>query len=138
MFSIKKYFIGKRIIIVLFLLLSFFILSPSAYAGMLDPQQKAATTDTNKTRVSNAAGYEQNIDEFSLSVFLGTAIKAFLSLLGIIFIILILYAGYSWMTAGGDESKVQKAKDTIQRAIIGLVITVMAYAIWVFVYVNFI
>jgi len=45
-----------------------------------------------------------------------------------------LYAGYNWMMARGDEEKVTKAKDTITRAIIGLLITIGAYAIsfWVF------
>ncbi len=63
-------------------------------------------------------------------------IEAFLSLLGIIFVILIVYAGFSWMTANGDEAKVTKAKDTIQRAVIGLVIIVSAYAITYFVFNN--
>ena len=33
-----------------------------------------------------------------------------------------LYAGYHWMTARGEEEKVEKAKDTIQRAIVGIII----------------
>jgi hypothetical protein len=61
-------------------------------------------------------------------------ISGFLGLLGIIFVILMIYAGYNWMTAAGDEKKVEKAKDTIQRAIIGLIITVAAYAITYFVF----
>ena len=51
------------------------------------------------------------------------------SLLVVLFLAYLLYAGYSWMTAQGDEEKVTKAKDTIQRAIIGLIITIGAYAI---------
>lgn len=64
---------------------------------------------------------------------IGKIIKVFLSLLGVIFLILMLYAGYNWMTASGDEAKVSKAKDTITRAIIGLIITVGAYGISSFV-----
>jgi hypothetical protein len=45
-----------------------------------------------------------------------------------------LYAGYNWMTAAGDEQKVEKAKDTITRAIIGIIITVSAYAITYFIF----
>ncbi|MCX6796281.1 MAG: hypothetical protein NTW06_02160 [Candidatus Falkowbacteria bacterium] len=63
-----------------------------------------------------------------------TIIQAFLSLLSMIFIILILYAGYNWMTAGGDEQKVTKAKDTIYRAVIGLVITISAFVLTYFVF----
>ncbi len=57
------------------------------------------------------------------------AIEAFLSLLAIIFIILILVAGHKWMTAGGNEEELNKAKSQIKHAIIGLVIIMMAYAI---------
>lgn len=67
----------------------------------------------------------------------GLLVKTFLSLLGIIFIGLIIYAGYNWMIAGGDEAKVTKAKDTIRSAIIGLIIIVASYSIWFFIY-NFI
>jgi len=62
------------------------------------------------------------------------AIEAFLGLLAIIFIILILYAGFNWMTAAGDEQKVTKAKDTIYRAVIGLIITLAAFSITYFVF----
>ena len=64
----------------------------------------------------------------------GTVIEAFLGLLGVLFLVYILYAGYNWMIAQGDEEKVTKAKETIQRAIIGLIITIAAYAIsvWIF------
>ena len=61
-------------------------------------------------------------------------IEAFLSLLGVIFIILMIIAGYDWMSAAGDERKVDKAKDTILRAIIGLIIIVSTYAITYFVF----
>lgn len=61
-------------------------------------------------------------------------IQSFFSLLALIFIILIIIAGYDWMTAQGDETKVTKAKDTIQRAIIGLIIIIAAYAITYFVF----
>ena len=81
------------------------------------------------------SGYEA-ATKTSLSGFMGTAVKAFLSLLGIIFVILIILAGYNWMTANGDEEKVKKAQDTIKRAIIGLVIVVSARAIWDFVFFN--
>ena len=42
------------------------------------------------------------------------------------------------MTARGEEEKVEKAKDTITRAIIGLIIVVGAYAIWSFIFSNLI
>ena len=60
-------------------------------------------------------------------------ISALLSVLGLVFLILIIYSGFTWMTAGGDENKVTKAKETLKNAIIGLVLTAGSYAIWGFI-----
>jgi len=65
----------------------------------------------------------------SLAGIVSIVIQAFLGLLGVLFLTYLLYAGYHWMTAQGDEKKVDKAKDTITRAVIGIIITIGAYAI---------
>ncbi len=56
-----------------------------------------------------------------------------LSLVGVILFGYLLYAGFLWMTAGGDEKKVGTARTMISQAVIGLVIIVSAYAIATFV-----
>ena len=71
-----------------------------------------------------------------LAGIVATVISTFLGLLAVIFIILMIIAGYSWMTAAGNEDKVSKAKDTIKRAIIGLIIIIAAYSITYFVFRN--
>lgn len=63
----------------------------------------------------------------------GTIINAALSLIGTIFFILMIYAGFLWMTARGDEGQIDKSKQIISGTIIGLVLVVSAYAITVFV-----
>jgi hypothetical protein len=81
--------------------------------------------------VAKAAGFGEpkNITDI-----IGAVISAFLSLLGIIFLILVLYAGFTWMTSMGNEQKVQKAKDTLLQATIGIIIVISAYAITYFVF----
>lgn len=64
---------------------------------------------------------------------ISTVITGVLSLAGTIFLVLTVYAGILWMTAQGNEDKVSKAKDMITQAIIGLAITLGAYAITAFV-----
>jgi len=68
-----------------------------------------------------------------LPIIIGTVIKAALGLVGVIFLVLMVYAGYIWMIARGDEGKADKAKDTITAAIIGIIIVVGAYALTNFV-----
>jgi len=76
--------------------------------------------------------------ESGISNIVGAGVEAVLALIGVVFLILMIYAGYNWMTARGEEEKVEKAKDTITRAFIGLIIVVGAYAIWSFVFNQFI
>lgn len=65
---------------------------------------------------------------------IGTIVSAVLGFLGIIFFCLIGYAGLIWMTAQGSEEKIERAKDTISGAVIGLVIVLAAYAFTQFVF----
>jgi hypothetical protein len=70
----------------------------------------------------------------SVSSIAAIIIETLLGLLGIIFVVLMIYAGVQWMTAEGNEEKVEKAKGTIVRAIIGLAIIIAAYSITYFVF----
>lgn len=124
---------GKKIknIAILFFLIIVLILPYLVFA-----QDK--TAPLNKLEeVGPGSGYAA-ADEYTMAKISGIVVKGFLSLLGIIFLVLIIIAGYDWMTASGDQEKVAKAKDTLTRAIIGLIITVGAYAIWYFVWINLI
>ncbi len=64
---------------------------------------------------------------------IGTIINVLLGLLGVIFLLLTIYAGFLWMTSSGNEETVTKAKGILKTAIIGLVITLAAYSIAGFV-----
>lgn len=63
----------------------------------------------------------------------GNLIKIALSVVGLIFLILMIYGGYLWMTARGKEERVTKAKETLEAAVIGIIIVLAAYAITYFV-----
>lgn len=60
-------------------------------------------------------------------------INVALSLLGIVAVVIILAGGFMWMTAAGNEEKLEKAKQLIFGGIIGLAIILSAYAIARFV-----
>ena len=65
----------------------------------------------------------------SLEVVIGNVINVVLSFLGVFLLAYFLYAGFLWMTAGGDKDKVEKAKKIMMNAVIGLIIIVLSYAI---------
>ncbi len=60
-------------------------------------------------------------------------IKSALTLLGILFVALLIYGGYLYMTAQGKEDQIKRAKQTITAAAIGVTIIVMSYAIASFI-----
>ena len=61
-------------------------------------------------------------------------IRVALGLLGIVFVILVIYGGFMYMTSSGEADKVKKAKNIILYAVIGLLIIFTAYAITYFVF----
>ena len=56
-------------------------------------------------------------------------IKLVLGLLGLIAVIMVIYGGFLWLTAGGNEENVEKGKKVISAAVIGLIIILLAWAI---------
>lgn len=64
---------------------------------------------------------------------IGQVVQVILSFLGVIFLILMIYGGYLWMLASGNEQQIDKAKNLIKSAIAGLVIVLLAYIITAFV-----
>lgn len=56
-------------------------------------------------------------------------IKFILLLAFIIAFIMLLVGGIRWIMAGGDEKSVEKARNTITAALIGLVVVLVAYAL---------
>lgn len=60
-------------------------------------------------------------------------IKIGLGFLGSIAVILIVLAGFKWMTAAGNEDKIAESKKLMSAAVVGLVIILMAFALTNFV-----
>lgn len=79
------------------------------------------------------ANTNETYDEKFIATKLGDMIGFVLSFIGVLFLILTIYGGISWMTAGGNEQKVEKAKTIIINAIIGLLIVIFAYTITSFI-----
>lgn len=87
-----------------------------------------------KNTAEKGAGYTAITDSSaSTNELIGKIITTALSFVGVIFLILMIYAGYLWMTARGDEAKVTKAQSILTAAVIGLIIVILAYVISTFV-----
>ena len=83
--------------------------------------------------IGGKAGYNIST-EVSTAMIVGIVLRTLIGLLGLVFIILIILAGFKWMRANGNEEEVKKATQSIKEAIIGLVLTLSAWTIWTFVF----
>jgi len=81
----------------------------------------------------NKAGFGSAGAQLEPEVVIGRIIEGALVIIGTIFGILMVYAGYLWMQARGNEEYVKKAKGILEAAIIGIILVMAAYAITAFV-----
>jgi hypothetical protein len=111
---------------ILFFAAAFTVLPFQASAIQGETAQDARTLTSE---FAQEAGFNPSTSQASVGEVVALVISVFLSILGIIFLVLVIVAGYNWMTAGGNEEKVEKAKKTLTRAVIGLAIILAAYSI---------
>lgn len=92
--------------------------------------------NSGASELGKTAGYDISKD-VQPEYYVGLVLSIIFSLFGLIFLILTIYAGIKWMTAQGNNSQIESAKDTLTRAIIGLVICLLAYGITYFIVNSF-
>lgn len=118
-------------IVFLMALLSFFTVVTPAYAqsetGLLD-NIKGYLGDTN------SEAQLPHAETGDLPEIIGRVIKNALVMLGTLFLGIIMVAGFTWMTAGGNPDRAKKAMTYIRNAVIGLLIIFLSYGITIFVF----
>jgi hypothetical protein len=65
---------------------------------------------------------------------IGRVIRAILAIIGSIFLMMVIYGGFTWMTAAGNDTKVAKGRSILMWAIIGIIVIFLA---WMLVAVVF-
>lgn len=120
----------KKIILTVFFLISIFSISPALAA----PSSVELEAMRQLGAAAGAEGANLAGGEVDPRIIVARVIRAALGILGIIFLVLTLYAGFLWMTAGGEEEKITKAKKLLYDGVIGLAIIFAAYSITWFVF----
>ncbi len=100
-----------------------------AHAYSVDPCsiEEASSTICNVT-TDITTGYPD-----ALTGTIGNIVNVLLWIVGIVSVIVIILGGIMYATSAGDSGRTKKAKDAILYAVIGLAVSVFAYAI-----VNFV
>jgi hypothetical protein len=115
----KKHF-KKIVVAAMFLLLLVPVLAPAQALDVFGNQ---------KGNLSTALGLGNNDPRTTA----GNVISVLMGFLGIIAVVIILLGGFKWMTAGGDEAKVEEAKKLMTAGVIGLAIVLASWGITIFV-----
>ena len=116
------------------LIINIFLLSIICFSSVQAADKGIGSAFTKAKEVADQSSYNYDI---SLERSAGDLISLALSVLGIIFIGLMIYAGFTWMTAAGNEKRIEKSKSIIIESAIGLVIVLTAYAITYFIITSF-
>ncbi len=86
---------------------------------------------SNNLHSAGSRSWGNNVPD--LPHLIGMIINFGLGFISIFFFVTAIIAGYKWMTAAGNETAVEEAKDGIKNAAIGIVVIMAAYALTNFV-----
>lgn len=126
----KTVTISNILLVIVFCI--FFVLSSSVdvYA-----QEVTSIADPNSKLLQGVQIIEEplGLPSTDIRLIIANVIRVALGLVGIVLLVIIIYAGFLWMTAGGNEDQIGKSKKILVNAVIGLAIMLSAYAIVFFV-----
>ena len=73
------------------------------------------------------SGYQPNAPDYALATLISKALGIITIIAGVGFLFYFIFGAVNWITSGGDAQKAAAARNTILNALIGLVVTVIAY-----------
>jgi len=83
-----------------------------------------------------AKEFPKPLGDVPLQVLIGQIINTLLGFVGSLFLVIFIYGGSLWMLSGGSSEKVQKGKNILMWATIGLVIVFASYGIVKFIFLG--
>ncbi|MFH1187268.1 MAG: hypothetical protein V1688_00210 [bacterium] len=124
-----NYKIKKTAVFIICAIVSLSIFTNAVYASII----KDAASEMSSIKETYQGS---STTEITLVEVISKVIQYALSFLGVIFLALLIYAGFIWMTAAGDQEAITKAKNILQSSVIGLIIILSSYAVTYFVLQN--
>lgn len=127
---------ARRARIFSFILL--FCAALGSFAGFYTARASAATPVksnplTELKKAGQSGGEATATADLPFPIIVMRGARLALSLVSMILVIIILYAGFLWWSAGGNEDQVSKAKTVLRNAFIGLLVIMLTRTIIAFV-----
>ena len=121
--------IVKKLSVFIFLLTALWVYVPTTAQATMSGSANNVVWGGQAEPIQDRAGIGNDDPRYIAA----NLINVVLGFLGIISVVLIIYAGFKWMTAAGNDEQVASAKKLLVWAVIGLVIILSAYALAAFV-----
>lgn len=106
----------------------------AAFVAVMAPLAIAVPADAQPTSFSvESVGSKIGLGGADLKETVLNILNLVLGLLVLVAVIMVIIGGFTWLTAAGNEEKVDRAKKIISAAVIGLIIVLLAWAVVIFV-----
>lgn len=105
--------------------------SATLLAGIMLPM--AAGAQSAQDPFGIGYGSYTGLTHTDIRVTIANIIRTAMGMLGIVAVLIVLYGGFRWMTAAGNQEQIDEAKKVLIAGVIGLIIIVSAYAVATFI-----
>lgn len=120
---------ATALLVGMFALMAFAVLPASPVGAQQQPEFGSVNLFTN---VKVPGGAKQDIRNTIINL-----LNIILGFLGLIAVLIIIAAGFMWMTAGGNEKRLETARKLLIQGFIGLILILAAWGIAWFVVTTF-
>ncbi|MFA6322208.1 MAG: hypothetical protein WCX71_01875 [Candidatus Buchananbacteria bacterium] len=127
---------NKKIISIIVFCLLFFVVVATPVLAATSMFDQMAGSVTKITNYAFGGGKTVTVTGFTFRDSLIFIVNSLLTFVGLVFFLMIIYSGYLWMTAKGNDEQIEKAKELMKELIIGLIIIIMSRIITEFVLTN--
>ena len=104
-----------------FSLISLLLTSPVLAANVFqDAGTKLKDTGVSENSIVSSQSLPERI---------GITVSFLLSIVGVLLLVNVIYAGFQWTISKGNPETIKKARNTIIYSIVGMIIVIAAYAI---------
>ncbi len=132
--QLKKIVYSLTVAIFVVTVFGFFVSTNSAIAQTSTPgMQRSGNYGLDSVATKSGLKPEGSDGVIDVATFVGNIIRPVLGFVGTIFLLLVIYAGVTWMTAAGNDERITKAKKILVSASVGLALVILSYAIASFI-----
>ncbi len=111
--------------------IKFFLIS--SFSVVLAQTSQGSHLEQDVFSTVGEIGYGESGEPKDIRIIVARIINVVLGLLATIFLILVVIAGFQWMTSGGNQEKTKSAMGKIKNALIGLIIISISWSISFFI-----